>query len=176
MKKGNPFELAELESEETIPVNAGKAREDFVQLFAAHALDRIPPKAFNRADDTHPLTVYEATAINESTRKGIVGRRCQSPFRILASRRDALQLHSAVRSLQIRLNEIWTRMNVDLPKDAVARVNELVACIRRNYDDAAGLNFPLFIADRDPGRAFDDKRNLDVQDVYATADPARVWR
>jgi hypothetical protein len=54
-------------------------------------------------------------------------------------------------------------MNVDLPKDAVARVNELVGCIRGNYGDAAGLNFTLFIADRDPGRAFDDKRNLDVR-------------
>ena len=54
-------------------------------------------------------------------------------------------------------------MNVDLPKDAVARVNELVGCIRRNYGNAAGLNFTLFIADRDPGRAFDDKRNLDVR-------------
>ena len=54
-------------------------------------------------------------------------------------------------------------MNVDLPKDAVARVNELVGCIRRNYGNAAGLNVTLFIADRDPGRAFDDKRNLDVR-------------
>jgi hypothetical protein len=54
-------------------------------------------------------------------------------------------------------------MNVDLPKDAVARVNELVGCIRGNYGNAPGLNVTLFIADRDPGRAFDDKRNLDVR-------------
>jgi hypothetical protein len=54
-------------------------------------------------------------------------------------------------------------MNVDLPKDAVARVNELVGCIRRNYGNAAGRNVTLFIADRHPGRAFDDKRNLDVR-------------
>ena len=67
------------------------------------------------------------------------------------------------RELQIRLDEIWTCMNVDLPKDAVARVNELVGCIRRNYGNAAGLNVTLFTADRDPGRAFDDKRNLDVR-------------
>ena len=54
-------------------------------------------------------------------------------------------------------------MNVDLAKDAVARVNELVRRIRGNYGNAAGLNFRLFIADRDPGRAFDDNRNLDVR-------------
>jgi len=54
-------------------------------------------------------------------------------------------------------------MNVDLPKDAVARVNESVRRIRGNYGNAAGLNFTFFIADRDPGRAFDDKRNLDVR-------------
>ena len=54
-------------------------------------------------------------------------------------------------------------MNVDLPKDAIARVNELVRRIRGNYGDAAGLNFTFFIADPDPGRTFDDKRNLDVR-------------
>jgi len=54
-------------------------------------------------------------------------------------------------------------MNVDLPKDAVARVNELVGCIRGNYGNAPGLNVTLFVADRDPGRAFDDKRNFDVR-------------
>lgn len=54
-------------------------------------------------------------------------------------------------------------MNVDLPKDAGARVNELMRRIRGNYGNAAGLNFTFFIADRDPGRAFNDKRNLDVR-------------
>src|SRR2546423_3678301 len=54
-------------------------------------------------------------------------------------------------------------MNVDLPKDAVAGVNESMRCVRRNYGNAAGLNFTFFIADHDPGRAFDDKRNLDVR-------------
>ena len=54
-------------------------------------------------------------------------------------------------------------MNVDLPKDAIARVNELVRRIRGNYGNAAGLNFTFFIADLDPGRTIDDKRNLDVR-------------
>jgi len=54
-------------------------------------------------------------------------------------------------------------MNVDLPKDAVARVNESVRRIRGNYGNAAGLNFTFFIADPDPGRTLDDKRNLDVR-------------
>ena len=54
-------------------------------------------------------------------------------------------------------------MNVDLPKDARARVNELVRRIRGNYGDAAGLNFTFFIADPDPGRTLDDKRNLGVR-------------
>lgn len=54
-------------------------------------------------------------------------------------------------------------MDVHLPKDAVARVNESMRCIRGNYGNATGLNFTFFIADRDPGRAFDDKRNLDVR-------------
>jgi hypothetical protein len=53
-------------------------------------------------------------------------------------------------------------MNVDLPKDAVARVNESMGCIRGNYGNAAGRNFTFFSADRDPGRAFNDKRNLDI--------------
>ena len=67
------------------------------------------------------------------------------------------------RDLQIRLDEIWTCMNVDLPKDAIARVNKLVRRIRGNYGNAPGLNFTFFIADLDPGRTFDDKRNLDVR-------------
>ena len=54
-------------------------------------------------------------------------------------------------------------MNIDLPKDAVARINESMRCIRGNYGNAAGLNFTFFIADLDPGRTFDDKRNLDVR-------------
>jgi len=54
-------------------------------------------------------------------------------------------------------------VNVDLAKDALARVNESVRRIRGNYGNAAGLNFTFFIADRDPGRTFDDKRNLDVR-------------
>ena len=54
-------------------------------------------------------------------------------------------------------------MNVDLAKEALARVNELVRRIRGNYGDAAGLNFTFFIADPDPGRTFYDKRNLDVR-------------
>ena len=54
-------------------------------------------------------------------------------------------------------------MNVDLPKDAIARVNKLVRRIRGNYGNAPGLNFTFFIADLDPGRTFDDKRNLDVR-------------
>jgi len=54
-------------------------------------------------------------------------------------------------------------MNVDLPKEALARVNELVGRIRGDYGNAAGLNFTFFIADRDPGRTSDDKRNLDVR-------------
>src|SRR5689334_10156810 len=86
------------EGKEAIPVNAGIARENFIQLFASHTLDRISPKAFDRAEDAHRLTIYEAIAINESARTGI----------------------------QIRLDEIWTCMNVDLPKDAIARVNKLV--------------------------------------------------
>src|SRR6185437_5530843 len=67
------------------------------------------------------------------------------------------------RELQIRLDEIWTCMNVDLPKDVIARVNKLVRRIRGNYGNAPGLNFTFFIADLDPGRTFDDKRNLDVR-------------
>jgi hypothetical protein len=54
-------------------------------------------------------------------------------------------------------------MNVNLPKEAVARVNESMRRIRGNYGNAASLNFTFFIAYRDPGRAFDDKRNLDVR-------------
>ena len=34
--------------------------------------------------------------------------------------------------------------------------------IRGDYGNAAGLNFTFFIADRNPGRAFDDERNFDV--------------
>jgi len=54
-------------------------------------------------------------------------------------------------------------MNVDLPKDAVTRVNESMRSIRGNYGNAAGLNFTFFIADRDPGRAFDDEGDFDVR-------------
>ena len=54
-------------------------------------------------------------------------------------------------------------MNVYLPKDAVTRVNESMRSIRGNYGNAAGLNFTFFIADRDPGRAFDDEGDLDVR-------------
>src|SRR5690349_20073574 len=56
------------EGKEAIPVNAGIARENFIQLFASHTLDRISPNAFHRADNAHPLTIYEVIGINESAR------------------------------------------------------------------------------------------------------------
>src|SRR5436853_1178888 len=59
------------EGKEAIPVNASIACENFIQLFASHTLDRIAPKAFDRADNAHGLTIYEAIAINESARTGI---------------------------------------------------------------------------------------------------------
>src|SRR5207237_7973822 len=54
------------ECKKSVTVDSGKASENFVQLFASHTLDRIPPNAFDRADDAHLSTVYEATAINET--------------------------------------------------------------------------------------------------------------
>src|SRR5207237_10433738 len=40
-------------SENAVTVNSGIAGEDLVQLFAAHALDRLTPKAFYFSDEAH---------------------------------------------------------------------------------------------------------------------------
>src|SRR5205807_7595244 len=44
-----------LEGKKAIAVNSRVPREHLVQLLAAHAFDRITPKAFHSSDDTHCL-------------------------------------------------------------------------------------------------------------------------
>jgi hypothetical protein len=41
------------EGKEAIAVDSRITRKSFIQLFAAHAFDRITPKAFNLSNDAH---------------------------------------------------------------------------------------------------------------------------
>src|SRR2546429_9992556 len=45
------------ESKDAVAVNSGVAGEHFIQLFAAHAFDRITPKAFHCSDGVHFLAL-----------------------------------------------------------------------------------------------------------------------
>jgi hypothetical protein len=53
------------ESKKPVAVNSRVASEDLVQLFAAHALDRIAPKAFDFSDDTHGRSREEKVEIRK---------------------------------------------------------------------------------------------------------------
>jgi len=53
-------------------------------------------------------------------------------------------------------------MDIDLAQRRVAGVNESMRRVRGNDDDAAGVHFARFIANRDNGAAFECERDLDV--------------
>ena len=54
-------------------------------------------------------------------------------------------------------------MDIDLAQRRVAGVNESMRRVRGNDDDAAGVQFVRFIANRDGGAAFERERDLDVR-------------
>ena len=53
-------------------------------------------------------------------------------------------------------------MDIDLTQRRVADVNESMRRVRGNDDDATGVHFVRFIANRDNGAAFERERDLDV--------------
>ena len=69
----------------------------------------------------------------------------------------------AERESQVRLNEFWTRVDIDLAQDRAAGINKSMRCVRRNDDDAARFHLALFISDRDSRAAFDGECDLDVR-------------
>jgi hypothetical protein len=64
---------------------------------------------------------------------------------------------------QVRLNELGTGMNVNLPQNSFTRVNESVRRVRWNDDDAAGFHRARFISYCDSGGPFNCERDLDVR-------------
>ena len=54
-------------------------------------------------------------------------------------------------------------MDIQLAQDRGAGVNEPMRRVRGNDDNAAGLHFKRFIADRDGGTAFERERDLNVR-------------
>jgi hypothetical protein len=67
------------------------------------------------------------------------------------------------RDSQVRLDEFWTRVDVNLAQERITGVNEPMRCVRRNDDDAARFYLALLISDRDGGAAFDGECDLDVR-------------
>jgi len=66
-------------------------------------------------------------------------------------------------SLEIGLNEFWTRVDVDLAERRVPGINETMRRVRRNNSDVARFGFARFIADRDGGTAFDHENDFHVR-------------
>ena len=64
---------------------------------------------------------------------------------------------------QVRLDEFWTRVDVNLAQERVSGVNESMRCIRWNNGDATCFDLAIFIPDRDGGAAFESKCDLDVR-------------
>jgi hypothetical protein len=54
-------------------------------------------------------------------------------------------------------------VDIDLAQRRVAGVNESMRRVRGDDDDAAGVQFVRFIANRDGGAAFERERDLDVR-------------
>jgi hypothetical protein len=64
---------------------------------------------------------------------------------------------------EICLDKARAGVDIDLAQRRVAGVNESMRCVRGNDDDAAGVHFKAFIADRNAGAAFERERDLDVR-------------
>ncbi len=52
------------------------------------------------------------------------------------------------RSIEVRLDESWTGVDVDLPQDRVARVHKSMRRICRDHRDRARFDFARLVADR----------------------------
>jgi hypothetical protein len=63
---------------------------------------------------------------------------------------------------EVRLNELWTGVDVDLAQDGLSGVNKAVRSVGRDDDNAAGFHFTGLIADRDRGTAFKRERDFNV--------------
>jgi hypothetical protein len=64
---------------------------------------------------------------------------------------------------EIRLDELWTRVDIDLTQDGLPGVNEAVRRVRGNDHDAAGFHFVRLITGRDGGASFNRERDLDIR-------------
>jgi hypothetical protein len=64
---------------------------------------------------------------------------------------------------QVRLNELWTGVDVDLAQDGLSGVNKAVRSVGRDDDNPAGFHFTGLIADRDRGTAFKRERDFNVR-------------
>ena len=64
---------------------------------------------------------------------------------------------------EICLDKSRAGVDVDLAQRRVASVNESMRCVRGNDDDAPGVHFVRFIANRDRGAAFERERDLNVR-------------
>lgn len=69
---------------------------------------------------------------------------------------------SAADGSEIRLDENWTGVDVDLAQGRVAGVYESMRRVCRDDDDTAGFHFALLVADRDGGAALESESDLHV--------------
>jgi len=76
-------------------------------------------------------------------------------------------LNESKPSGEIRLDKSRAGVDVDLAQRRVAGVNESMRCVRGNDDDAAGVHFERFIAERHAGAAFERERDLGPWPVFA---------
>jgi len=66
------------------------------------------------------------------------------------------------RDSQVRLDEFWTGVDVDLAQERITGVNKSMRCVRWNDDDAARFHLALFVSDRNGGGAFERECDFNV--------------
>jgi hypothetical protein len=77
--------------------------------------------------------------------------------------RRSLRWSSPLRSGEVRLNESWAGMHINLAQDCVSGVDEAVGSVGGDDDNAAGLQLTRFIADGDGGAAFERECDLNIR-------------
>lgn len=72
-------------------------------------------------------------------------------------------LSTVLCSGEIRLNESWAGVDIDLTQNLGPGVNEAVRRVRGNDHNVTRFHVMRFIADCDAGAAFNRERNLDIR-------------
>jgi hypothetical protein len=108
----------------------------------------------NSAHHVYELRLYHVNGGKMETLRDRFGNHTDAIFK----------RHNILASLlgEIRLDELWAGMDVDLAQKRLAGVNESMRCVRRDNDDATGGHLAVFIAHGNGGAAFESESDFDV--------------